>query len=93
MPAGTDNIVTKPGSEDEARVKEAGYKESLGPQTKESGKFPFNTGMLVKGRSARVGAKAPKEETQSSPVSGSLFEPDKSENYGIRDVAPADRKP
>ena len=73
MANGTDNIITTPGSKDEARVKKAGYKESY----PEEGKFPFPGGSLVKGRSAKVSAKAPKVETSTVP-SGNLFEPDKS---------------
>lgn len=47
----------------------------------------FKGGLVEpKGRRVGVSAPAPKEPTET------IFAPDKTENYGIRDVAPADRK-
>lgn len=83
MPNPPDKIIAGTPAE-KARVEKAGFMSERPNKLKGEpdmpAKFPFPPGTLVHGRSTKVTAKVPTEETQM------ISSPDTSGNYSIRDA-------
>jgi hypothetical protein len=70
---GTDTIIAESPKEAK-KIGDQGYMTEYDSKSR----FPFPGGHLVKDRSVKVTAKAPKEETTSAPITGDIRTPDKS---------------